>query len=223
MKTTFLQTQDRLLALLRVSVESRSKLVAAMLERNAVESTSYWLQLVVSVGIATLGLVVGSGAVIIGAMLVAPLMGPILGLAMGLACGSPFLVVRAVLRILTSVAVAVGGAGLFVFALPFHELNDEIVARTAPTALDLATAAFCAVAGFYATLRPGSDTSTTAAGTSISISLVPPLCAAGYGLGTANPSVATGASLLFLTNLVRSSSSGPSGSHWSASTRSTSR
>jgi hypothetical protein len=72
--------QDRLLHLLGTHVDERPALVAGMLERNAHEATSYWLQLVVSIGIATLGLVVGSAAVIIGAMLVAPLMGPIIAL-----------------------------------------------------------------------------------------------------------------------------------------------
>jgi hypothetical protein len=86
--------------------------------------------------------------------------------------------------------------------LPFHELNDEIAARTSPTVLDLLTAGFCALAGVYASLRPGSDTATTAAGTSIGISLVPPLCASGYGFGTGTWPVAGGAALLFLTNLV---------------------
>ena len=184
------------------SVEGRVPLVSGMLERDARDAMSYWLQLVVSIGIATLGLVVGSAAVIIGAMLVAPLMVPILSLAMGLATGSPFLVLRASSRILLSVAVAVGGAGLITVLLPFHELNQEIAARTAPTVLDLLTAGFCALAGVYASLRPGSDTATTAAGTSIGISLVPPLCASGYGLGTGTWAVAGGAALLFLTNLV---------------------
>jgi uncharacterized hydrophobic protein (TIGR00271 family) len=173
-----------------------------MLRRNASEATSYWLQLLVSIGIATLGLVVGSTAVVIGAMLVAPLMGPIVGLAMGLATGSPFLVLRSSGRIAVSVITAIGGAAVITVLLPFHELNAEISARTSPTVLDLLTAAFCALAGVYASLRPGSDTTATAAGTSISISLVPPLCASGYGIGTGLWRVAGGAALLFLTNLV---------------------
>jgi uncharacterized hydrophobic protein (TIGR00271 family) len=193
--------QDRLLNLLGADVARRPELVAAMLARSAHEATSYWLQLVVSIGIATLGLVVGSVAVIIGAMLVAPLMGPIVALAMGLATGSPFLVLRAAGRIALSVAAAISGAGLITVLLPFHELNGEIAARTAPTVLDLLTAGFCALAGVYASVRSGSDTATTAAGTAIGISLVPPLCASGYGLGTAAWPVAGGAALLFLTNL----------------------
>jgi uncharacterized hydrophobic protein (TIGR00271 family) len=194
--------QDRLLCLLGASIAGRASLVAAMLHRNPNEATSYWLQLVVALGIATLGLVVGSVAVIIGAMLVAPLMGPIIALAMGLATGSPFLVLRSATRIFWSVIVVTGGAALITLLLPFHELNEEIAARTSPTVLDLLTAGFCALAGVYASLRPGSDTATTAAGTSIGISLVPPLCASGYGFGTASWPVAGGAALLFLTNLV---------------------
>ena len=199
---TIVRMQDGLVRLLGNSVEGRAPLVTGMLHRDASEATSYWLQLVVSIGIATLGLVVGSGAVVIGAMLVAPLMGPIVGLAMGLATGSPFLVLRSAGRIVFSVIVAIGGSALITVMLPFHELNSEILARTSPTVLDLITAAFCALAGVYASLRPGSDTAATAAGTSISISLVPPLCASGYGVGTVAWSIAGGASLLFLTNLV---------------------
>jgi len=194
--------QDRLVHLLGSSRGQRASLVASMLRRDASEATSYWLQLLVSVGIATLGLVVGSAAVVIGAMLVAPLMGPIVAVAMGLATGSPFLVLRSAGRIGVSVVAAIGGAAVITLLLPFHELNAEILARTSPTVLDLVTAGFCALAGVYAALRSGSDTTTTAAGTSISISLVPPLCASGYGLGTGAWHVAGGAGLLFLTNLV---------------------
>jgi uncharacterized hydrophobic protein (TIGR00271 family) len=194
--------QDRLLRLLGSRVEARADIIRGMLHRDANEAVSYWLQLSVSVGIATLGLVVGSSAVVIGAMLIAPLMGPIVALAMGLATGSPFLVLRSSGRVVLSVTLALGGAALITSLLPFHELNGEISGRTTPTVLDLLTAAFCALAGVYASLRPGSDTTTTAAGTSIGISLVPPLCASGYGLGTLAWPVAGGAALLFLTNLV---------------------
>jgi uncharacterized hydrophobic protein (TIGR00271 family) len=180
----------------------RAALVTGMLRRDPSEVASYWFQLVLAAGIATLGLVLGSGAVIIGAMLIAPLMGPIIGLAMGLSTGSPFLVLRSSGRIVMSVLVAIGGGAAITLLVPFHALNAEISSRTSPTILDLATASFCALAGVYATLRPGSDTAATAAGTSIGISLVPPLCASGFGVGLRLWPVARGASLLFLTNLV---------------------
>ncbi|WP_224240161.1 DUF389 domain-containing protein [Hyalangium gracile] len=194
--------QDRLGALLECGPTAREPLVASMMRRDARESTSYWFQLIVAVGIATLGLVLGSTAVVIGAMLVAPLMGPIVHLGMGLATGSPYLVLRSGFRVAMSVAFATCSSAVLTLLLPFHELNAEILARTSPTALDLLTAGFCALAGVYSALRPASETATTAAGTSIGISLVPPLCASGYGLGTSAWPVAGGAAMLFLTNMV---------------------
>ncbi|MFO0684863.1 MAG: DUF389 domain-containing protein [Sandaracinus sp.] len=196
------ESQDGLLRLFGSDPARRAERVAGMLRRDASEATSYWLQLFVAVGLATLGLVLGSTAVVIGAMLVAPLMAPIVSLAMGLAAGSPVLVMRAGGRILVSVALVIGGAALITLLLPYYEITAELRARAAPTVLDLVTAAFCALAAVYATLRAGADTATTAAGTSIGISLVPPLCASGYGIGTASWEIAGGAGLLFVTNFV---------------------
>lgn len=194
------EIQDRIAAVLGRPPEKRAELVAASLSRDRNDVTAYWLQLLVAAGIATLGLVLGSTAAVIGAMLIAPLMEPILNLGLGLAIGSPFLVLRSVARVASSVLVVVGGSALVVWLLPFHEVNSEIAARIAPTALDLFIAAFCAVAGVYASLRGSSDVATTAAGTSIGISLVPPLCASGFGVGTGLWPIAGGALLLFLTN-----------------------
>lgn len=196
------KVQNRALTVLGCDPDQRFKTAASLLNGSVSETASYWLQLSVALGIATLGLVVGSAAVVIGAMLVAPLMTPILGLAMGLATGAPYLAFRALTRVVGSVFYVILLAALITRALPYHELNSELLARTSPTLLDLITAGFCAIAGVYATLRATSDTATTAAGTSIGISLVPPLCTAGYGVGTQNFAVARGAGLLFLTNFV---------------------
>jgi uncharacterized membrane protein len=119
---------------------------------------------------------------------------------MGLAVGSPFLSLRALLRVALSIIVVVAGAGLLTLALPFHEVTSEIAARTAPTALDLLVAVFCALTAAYTTVRPSSDTTSAAAGTAIGIALVPPLCASGFGLGMRSFTLAGGAALLFTAN-----------------------
>src|SRR5260370_23969774 len=56
---------------------------------------AYWLELLFAAGIATLGLLVNSPAVIIGAMLISPIMGPILATGLGLAAGDLRLTIRA--------------------------------------------------------------------------------------------------------------------------------
>ena len=179
----------------------RGETVLAMLESNARRAPGYWIQLFLAMAIATLGLVLGSTAVVIGAMLVSPLMGPIVELGMGLAVGSSLLVIRAFVRVAMSVVAVVAGAAFFTVVLPFHEVTAEIAARTTPTALDLLVAVFCALVAAYTTVRPGADTTAAAAGTAIGIALVPPLCVVGFGIGTLSPPVAGGASLLFTANV----------------------
>lgn len=197
----FTRLQHLVATALGVDEGKRMDTVVAMLANNARRVPGYWIQLFLSMGIATLGLVLDSTAVVIGAMLVSPLMGPILELGMGFAVGSSLLVLRASLRVLLSVALVVAGSALLVLALPFHEVTSEVAARVAPTALDLLIAVFCGLTAAYTTVRPGSDTTAAAAGTAIGIALVPPLCTVGFGLGTGAPSLAGGAALLFTANL----------------------
>jgi len=185
--------QHRAATALGVDESARTETVVAMLQNNRRRAPGYWIQLTLAMGIATLGLVLGSTAVVIGAMLVSPLMGPIIELGMGFAVGSSFLVLRAAIRVVWSVVIVVGGAALLTLALPFHEVTGEIAARTAPTALDLLVAVFCALTAAYTTVRPASDTTAAAAGTAIGIALVPPLCVIGFGLGTGSVSIAGGA------------------------------
>ncbi|KAB2898202.1 MAG: DUF389 domain-containing protein, partial [Kofleriaceae bacterium] len=195
------RAQDRVARLLGLDPEKRSPIVRAMLHRPSGDATGYWLQLVISVALATLGLALNSSAVVIGAMLIAPLMRPIVELAMGLATGSPPLAFRTGVRAIASVAVAVFASATFTAMLPFHEQTPELLARMAPTLLDLLVAGACAIAGAYAVVISSDSVATTAAGTSIGISLVPPLCTAGYGISVGDWEMATGAGLLFTANV----------------------
>lgn len=184
-----------------VTAEHRTAIVGAMLTASLAESVGYWFQLILSMAIATLGLVLSSSGVVIAAMLIAPLMGPIVQIAMALAIGSPVMAIRASTRAIISIVVVVSSATLITLVLPFYEVTPEIAARTSPTVLDLIIAGCCALAGAFATVRPGSETTGTAAGTAIGIALVPPLCVIGFGLGSGRPDIAAGASLLFTANL----------------------
>ncbi|MEP6991851.1 MAG: DUF389 domain-containing protein [bacterium] len=196
-----LRVQHEAATAIGIDEGGRSETVVTMLANNARRAPGYWIQLALSAGIATLGLVLNSTAVVIGAMLVSPLMGPIVELGMGFAVGSPLLLMRAFVRVTLSIIIATGFSALLTLALPFHEITAEISTRIAPTALDLLVAAFCALTAAYTTVRPGSDTAAAAAGTAVGIALVPPLCTVGFGLGTGSLSVARGAGLLFTANL----------------------
>lgn len=195
-----LHPRDSLARAFGVAPDDRERLIRSMLERHARDRVAYWLELTLSMGIATLGLVLDSTVVVIGAMLVAPLMNPIVELGVGLAIGSPLLVTRSFVRVAGSVLFVVAGAAAITAMLPYHELTSQIAARTSPTVLDLSVAVLCAVAAAFSTVR-GSQAMGVASGTAIGISLVPPLCVVGYGLGTLDGGVAFGALLLFTANV----------------------
>ncbi len=69
---------------LGVGAHERAAVVHGMFTRRRRDAVEYWSQLLLSMGIATLGLALNSTAVVIGAMLISPLMGPIVELAAGL-------------------------------------------------------------------------------------------------------------------------------------------
>ena len=195
------ELQNRVAERIGVTGRDRVEIVSDMLSRYQEDRVSYWLRITLALGIATLGLVLNSTGVVIGAMLISPLMEPIVALGMGLAIGSPYLTLRAFVRLGASVVIITLAAALLTVLLPFHTMTPEIQARTSPTLIDLSIAGFCALAAGFTTVRRSSDTAAAAAGTAIGIALVPPVCVIGYGLGIARFDVAGGASLLFTANL----------------------
>jgi uncharacterized hydrophobic protein (TIGR00271 family) len=190
--------------------ESRKQLLYEDLSSAAsLRDATYWLQILFSAGIATLGLVLNSPAVIIGAMLISPLMGPILSAGLSLATGDFILGLRAITNLALSCVVAIIFAVLLVGLLPFKEMTNEIAARTQPTTLDLVVAFFSGAIGSIATCKQVKGVVTSIPGVAIAVALMPPLCVAGYGIGYAfsvsgaeGMRVARGGGLLFLTNLV---------------------
>jgi uncharacterized hydrophobic protein (TIGR00271 family) len=170
---------------------------------------TYWAEIIFSAGIATLGLTLGSPAVIIGAMLIAPLMGPIMGAGLALAAGDLFLAVRSTVNIGLSSMLAVGLSMLLVIFLPFREMTQEIAARTQPNTLDLIVALFSGAVGALAVCKSVRGVATSIPGVAIAVALMPPLCVTGYGMGVLftldrvqGIAIVRGGGLLFLTNLV---------------------
>ena len=175
----------------------------------ALKDVSYWIQVLFSAGIATLGLVLDSPAVIIGAMLISPLMGSILANGLALAAGDVILAMRASLNLALSCFAAISFATFLVWVLPFKEMSQEILARTSPNLLDLVIALFSGAVGSVAICKEPRGAVTSIPGVAIAVALMPPLCVVGYGIGIAlslnfsrGLQVAGGGGLLFFTNLV---------------------
>lgn len=175
---------------------------AAVIEKRRAEcslSARYLFMTAMSAGIAVLGLLQGSAAVVIGAMLLSPLMDPIMGLGFALATGDYKWLRQSAVSLAWGSLLAVGICAAVVYMSPLQELTPEIASRTRPTLFDLLVALFSALAGAYAMIR-GRDG--TIVGVAIATALMPPLAVVGYGLATFNWTVFSGALLLYVTNLM---------------------
>lgn len=167
--------------------------------KNAEPNLDYSVMIILSAGLATLGLLTNSAAVIIGAMLVAPLMSPLSGFSTGMATGLIALTRRASLTLLQGVFFALLisiGMGVF---LPVSEPTQEMLTRGSPGVLDAAVALVSGLVAAYASARKGIPAAL--AGVAIAAALMPPICTIGLGVAMQEPNLAIGATLLFLANI----------------------
>ena len=162
----------------------------------------FFAVLLLSGAIATLGLLLNATAVVIGAMLVAPLLGPLLGLSLALAVGDGRLALQAGLTVVLGAIGVIALAALLTALLPLSEVTPEIASRTRPTLLDLAIAIASGLAGAVVTASREQRLSASIPGVAIAVALIPPLGAAGFGIGTGGQlDIITGPLLLFGANL----------------------
>jgi len=183
----------------RLQREERREL-SLRIAAGAVGDADFVIMMSIAAALASLGLLQGSTAVVIGAMLVAPLMGPLVASGLALVQGN---------LLLFRMALAVSGLGVglgFVISLlvglanPGYEPSMEIEARGLPDLMDLGIAFASGMAGAYAMGRP--KVASTLAGVAIAAALVPPLAVIGIALTNDRPWIAANATILLVTNLV---------------------
>lgn len=149
--------------------------------------------------IASVGLNVNSTAVIIGAMLISPLMGPIMGLGLSIGISDGELLRKSLKNLFIMIAISLVASSLYFLISPLSDAQSELLARTKPTIYDVFIAFFGGMAGILAASRK-QEKVTIVSGVAIATALMPPLCTAGYGLGTGQLIYFFGAFYLFFIN-----------------------
>ncbi|MCH2023364.1 MAG: DUF389 domain-containing protein [Saprospiraceae bacterium] len=150
--------------------------------------------------IASIGLNMNSGAVVIGAMLISPLMGPIVGIGYAVATND-FDTLKNAFRNLAIFVVGSILASLMYFSIsPIKHLTEQLEARTYPTFYDVLIAICGGAIGIVASSR--ADRGNAIPGVAIATALMPPLCTVGYGIATGQWAFAGGAMYLFFINSV---------------------
>lgn len=170
--------------------------------QSARRLTNFFVLLLLATVIATYGVLSGSTATVIGAMIVAPLMGPIMATAAAVVMGSSRRALRALALVVAGVASVVALAVVLTWVVPDVTIsftsNGELASRISPGLYALLTALGAGAAGAFIMGR--EEIADSMGGVAIAISLVPPLCVVGIALSQGQWGAAGGAMLLFLTN-----------------------
>ncbi len=162
----------------------------------------FFLMMILSVLMATCGLLINSAAVIIGSMLIAPLLSPILSLSLGIVMSDHKLITRSFYTILKSTAFSLLAATILaMFFLPQgYGVTDEILARTSSSIIYVIIAIIAGTAASFAYVKP--QLNKTLPGIAIAVALIPPLSVSGIGIAMFDWSIISKSFSLFMINIV---------------------
>jgi uncharacterized hydrophobic protein (TIGR00271 family) len=183
--------------------EEDKSLAVDKIMKGSMPNHDFFMMVILSVIMATLGLLLNNSAIIIGSMLIAPVLYSILGLSLGLSISDTKLVTRSFYSILRAMLFAIIAS--VVVTLLFHnvvgrEMNSEILSRTAPSLLYMCVAIVAGLAASFASVKP--QLGETLPGIAISVAIIPPLAVIGIGLAKLSWPVISGSLLLFIINII---------------------
>ena len=144
--------------------------------------------LVIAMLIASIGLDIDSDIAIVGAMLICPLMGSVLAMAYGIATLDREITVEAVAGLALQMAFCLVTSTLYFKLSPLGTTTAAIIDNSTPTVWDLIVALAGGFAGGLGNSRD-QEPATLIAGVAVATALMPPLCAAGYGIAIASGSL----------------------------------
>jgi uncharacterized hydrophobic protein (TIGR00341 family) len=178
----------------RISKEEIYNRVAASIQFS-------WIQLVLIIlacAIAAIGIMRGSEAVIIGAMVIAPIFNPNMALAVSTTLGDGSLAVRTIKVGLTGILVAIVFSIILGVVYPLDLSMPEVASRTTVNLTDVVLALASGAAGAIS-LTIGERSAVV--GVMVAVALLPPLVTFGMLLSSALWQSALGSLLLFLINI----------------------
>lgn len=157
--------------------------------------------LIVAMIIACIGLDTDSDIAIVGAMLICPFMGSVLAIAYGVATVDRALMRDALGGLVLQMAFCLITSTIYFVLSPVAGMTPALVDNSGPTIWHLMLALVGGFAGGLGNSRD-QEPATVISGVAVATALMPPLCAAGYGLAAANAGVFLGALYEFGINVV---------------------
>lgn len=181
------KTTEEFQAIIEPSVELRKDLLA---------------MIVIASVVALVGLFTDNGALVIGAMLLAPLLGPLTAFSFNVAVAQPEKIAKAAVSgfILIVATIATGAIATSIL-LPFSDLpiTDEILLRTEISPIFVALAISLGIAGGIAM---SSEIPGLLVGVAVAAALVPPAVVTGIGIAFIDWEIFVNALILTSANII---------------------
>lgn len=176
----------------------KQKTIETLVEESRADA-DFYLFLVFSGFITTLGLLLDNPVVVIGAMLVAPILFPILSLGMGVVTKSVDAVRDSLVTLVKSALTVVSVSFFTSFLIDISSLTDQLRLLLSPNLVYFFVAFFSGIVAAFSWVRQKHNQSLP--GVAITVSLVPPLSAIGVALAMQSADIFLGSALLFVFNL----------------------
>jgi len=182
-----------------ISNEEKSEAIEKLVE-HSVPSNDFFLMVILSVLMATFGLLIGNSAVVVGSMLIAPILYPILGLSMGIIMSDYLLISKSFLTFLKAsiLGIIVSAGVTLLFSSQVGGNTPEILSRTQPSLVSFMIGAVAGFAAAFAIVK--RKLNDMLPGVAISVALIPPLAVVGIGLARFDMEVLLNSFLLFIIN-----------------------
>lgn len=157
--------------------------------------------LIIAMIIACVGLDTNSDIAIIGAMLICPIMGSVLAIAYGAATMDKTVTRAAIGGLAVQMVFCLTTSTIYFALSPAAGMTTALSDNSIPTVWDLILALAGGFAGGLGNSRD-QEPATLISGVAVATALMPPLCAAGYGIAAAEPMLAISALYEFGINVV---------------------
>lgn len=177
---------------------SREELYSDIVDSTKL-SNIFVLLTILSTIVVAIGLLKNNVAVIIGAMVIAPFLGPNVALALSANLADKKLGLNALKTLLSGVSIVLLLSACMGYLFRTDPTIPEIAMRTQANLSDIILALASGCAGVLAFT---TGVSSAVIGVMVAVALLPPLTVCGLLLGTGQLSQATGAFLLFITNII---------------------
>lgn len=170
--------------------------------KDSTPDQDFFLMTILSILMATFGILLNSVAVVIGSMLIAPILSPVLSLSMGVVMSDYKLISRSFYTVLKSMAFGIAAAAVVTifFSAGQAEETGSLILNMQPSLMYVAIGIIAGIAVSFALVNP--QLSEKLPGVAISVALIPPLATVGVGIARFNWDIIADSFLLFIVNII---------------------